>query len=70
MQLEPYNREAIIEDTFIPVQIADLLVNLKLNGANLDNPHRRDLAQILALAVIHGTPHIVVREYIQAYQRK
>ena len=68
--LNPYIRNSIIEDAFIPVQIADLLVSLKLNGADLDNPYRRDLPQILALAVIHGTPYEVINEFISDYKRR
>jgi hypothetical protein len=70
MQLEPYSRNSIIEDSFIPVQIADLLVNLKLSGVDIYKPFRRDLPQVLTLAVIHGTPYEVIKDFFYSYKRE
>ncbi|MBR5598688.1 MAG: hypothetical protein IKW39_01470 [Alphaproteobacteria bacterium] len=68
-KLQPYTRKGIIEDAFIPVQIADLLVSLKLANVDLHNPHRRDLPMVMALAVIHGTSYDLIRSFIQNYKR-
>lgn len=69
-KLQPYTRDSIIEDAFIPVQIADLLVSLKNFGADIDNPLKRDLMQVMALAIIHGTPYEIVRDFVNGYARQ
>lgn len=70
IKLQPYTRDAIIEDAFIPVQIADLLVSLKNSGADIENPYKRDLMQVMALAIIHGTPYVIVRDFVNGYTRQ
>ncbi|MBQ8751332.1 MAG: hypothetical protein IJZ30_06835 [Alphaproteobacteria bacterium] len=63
-------RKQTINDAFIPVQIADLLVNLKANGADIENPHKRDLFQITAMAITHGEKPKDVHDFISSYERK
>lgn len=60
-------RCSIIIDTIIPLQIADLLVNLKLSGADFEKPTKHDLAQTLALAVIHGENPYKIQNFICSY---
>ena len=68
-KLPSYVRDTLIEETYIPVQIADLLVSMKLNGADLENPYKRDLPLIFALATIHGTPSNIINEFMSGYVR-
>ena len=58
------------EDMLFAVQIADAMLALKLAGADLEHPRRRDLRQILSLAVLHGTAERTVKDFIDAYQRE
>ena len=67
--VEEKARNQAINDTFIPVQIADLLVNLKANGADVENPHKRDLFQITAMAITHGEKPKDVHDFISSYKR-
>lgn len=69
LKLQPYTRSTIIEDAFIPVQIADLLISLKMYGADINNPYKRDLSQVMALAIVHGTPYETVKTFINNYNR-
>ena len=58
------------KDMLFAVQIADALLYLASLGADFEHPRRRELRQILSLAVFHGTPEKAVREYIDSYYRE
>lgn len=59
-----------VSDAFISVQIADQLVALALAGADVEHPRRRDVRQILSLAVLHGLPHQTAHDFIVSYERE
>ncbi|MBO5039057.1 MAG: hypothetical protein J6C85_06370 [Alphaproteobacteria bacterium] len=63
-------RLAVIEDFFIPVQIADCLLSLATSGVDLENPRRRDLWHILFLALMHGESKETVNDFIARYERQ
>ena len=57
-----------MKNSVIPVQIADSLVSLSLSGADLEQPRRRDLRQMLSLAILHGEPPRKIYDFISNYK--
>lgn len=63
-------RLAVIEDCFIPVEIADCLLTMATSGVDLENPYRRDLRHILFLALMHGESKETINDFIANYERQ
>lgn len=64
------DRNGLISDAVISVQIADILVALSQSGADFEHPRRRDVRQILSLALIHGASYRTVNDFIVGYERE
>lgn len=57
----------VVKNIFIPVQIADCLLSMASNGANLENPSECDLRDILRLASVHGENQETIDNFIARY---
>lgn len=63
-------RLTVIEDFFIPVQIADCLLAMAENNIDLENPCRRDLRHLLFLAQMHGESKEKIDAFIANYKQQ
>lgn len=59
-----------MEYAVVSVQVADSLIALALAGADLEHPRRRDLRQILSLALLHGEAQAKIYDFIASYERE
>lgn len=59
-----------MEYAVVSVQVADSLIALALAGADLEHPRRRDLRQILSLALLHGETQAKIYDFIASYERE
>ena len=59
-----------MEYAVVSVQVADSLIALALAGTDLEHPRRRDLRQILSLALLHGEAQAKIYDFIASYERE